>query len=86
MKRYQFNIHILGLEFKKILSYRWKIVKATDMGQTAEKLEPLSRKSVNLLFLGAILRVIIELMPKYIFLPILANIYPENQRFGGLVN
>ena len=56
------------------------------MGQTAEKTEPLSRKSVNLLFLGAILRMIIELMPKYIFLPILANIYPENQRCGGLVN
>ena len=86
MNTYQFNIHIIGLEFKKILSYSWKIVKATDMGQTAKKLETLSRKSVNLLFLGAILRTIIELMPKYIFLRILANIYPENQIFGGLVN
>ena len=56
------------------------------MGQTAEKLEPLSNKSVNLVFLAAILRMIIELMPQYIFLPILANIYSENQRFGGLVN
>ena len=49
-------------------------------------MEAFSRKTVDFLFTAAILPLIIEIGPKYVFQGSFASIYPENQRLGGLVN
>ena len=59
----------------------------TVMGQTAEKWpwKHFQGKLSIFCFSAAILSLIIEHGPKYVFQGSFPSIYPENQRLGGLV-